>query len=82
LHILSKNAPTRKVNPNPLILIRYLREFKGREVMVSPELAVRRGGAASLGYVTETQVIAPSSGEKFKDSLEKKNLYSLPEEEV
>jgi hypothetical protein len=47
-------------------LIRYLREFKGREVMVSPELAVRGGGAASLGYVTETQVIAPSSGENLK----------------
>jgi hypothetical protein len=37
---------------------------------VSPELAVRGGGAASLGYVTETQVIAPSSGENCKDSLE------------
>jgi hypothetical protein len=55
-------------------LIRYLREFKGGEVMVSPELAVRGGGAASLGYVTETQVIAPSSGENFKDSLEKKTF--------
>jgi hypothetical protein len=70
LHFLPKNAPTQKVNPNPLYLICYLREFKGREVMVSPELAVRGGGAASLGYVTETQVIAPPSGENFKDSLE------------
>ncbi len=48
-------------------MIRYLRELKGREVMMSPELAVRGGGAASLGYVAETQVIAPSSREKFKD---------------
>ncbi len=64
-------------------MIRYLREFKGREVMMSSELAVRRGGAASLGYVTETQVIAPSSGEILSMIyILERNLHSLPEYKV